>query len=78
METVDATPPPTVVGAPAAVTVNKEELTRALGCALPTLVKLIDRYPKFPIERRGHEGFGYRTRQSRDGMEMCGITVIRS
>ena len=54
VETVDATPPPAVADAPAAVTVNKEEHTRALGCALPTLDKLIDRYPDSPIERRGH------------------------
>ena len=52
VETVDAAPPP-------AVAVNKKELARALGCALPTLDKLIDRYPDFPIERRGHEGVGY-------------------
>ena len=59
METVDATPPPAFAGAPAAVTVNKEELTRALGCSPSTLDRLIERYPDFPIERRGHEGVGY-------------------
>ena len=59
VETVDATPSPAFAGAPTAVTVNKEELARALGCAQPTLDKLIDRYPDFPIERRRHEGVGY-------------------
>src|SRR5690242_3110714 len=37
--------------------VNKRELARrVLDCSLPTLNELIERYPDFPVERRGSNG----------------------
>src|SRR5690348_9520844 len=37
--------------------VNKRELARrVLECSLPTLNELIERYPDFPVERRGSNG----------------------
>jgi phage terminase Nu1 subunit (DNA packaging protein) len=36
--------------------VNKRELARVLKCSLPTVDNIIDRYPGFPIERRGSHG----------------------
>lgn len=35
---------------------NKRELARVLDCSLPTVTELLDRYPDFPVERRGTNG----------------------
>lgn len=36
--------------------VNKRELAKILRCSLPTVGALLDRYPDFPVERRGSNG----------------------
>lgn len=36
--------------------VNKRELAALLECSLPTLAALIERYPDFPVVRRGSNG----------------------
>lgn len=38
------------------LTVNKRELAKLLKCSLPTLNELIDRYPDFPVVKRGSNG----------------------
>lgn len=45
-----------------ALEVNKKELAKLLSVSLPTLDKLIDRYPDFPIAERGQNGVGYKFR----------------
>lgn len=42
-----------------ATLVHKRELARAIGCSVPTVTDLIDRYPDFPIERRGTNGLAW-------------------
>jgi len=39
--------------------VNKRELAKLIKCSLPTLDRLIERYPDFPIEDRGSNGRDY-------------------
>lgn len=47
----------TAAAAPERLVVNKRELARRiLECSLPTLNELIERYPDFPIERKGSNG----------------------
>lgn len=41
------------------VLVNKKELAKRLGCSLPTLDRIIERYPDFPIAQPGSNGRQY-------------------